>query len=113
MPTVCDIAGIETPENSDGISFLPELLGEEQEKHDSFYFENSGGRRSTKQAIMKDDWKCIRFRVRKTGESTIELYNMKDDPEEQNNVADEYPEKVEKLINLMNAERTESERFKL
>jgi len=113
MPTFCDIAGINTPENTDGISFLPELLGEEQEKHDSFYFENSGGRRSTKQAIIKDEWKCIRFRVRKTGEVTLELYNMKDDPGEQHNVADKYPDKVEELIRLMDAERTENEIFKL
>ena len=113
LPTICDIAGIETPENIDGISFLPELLGKKQKKHEYFYFENSGGKRSTKQAIIKGDWKCIRFKIRKTGETTVELYNMKDDPKEQNNIADKYPEKVEELIRLMNSERTENERFKL
>jgi len=113
MPTICDVAGIDTPENTDGISFLPELLGEKQEKHESFYFENSGGRRSTKQAIIKDNWKCIRFKVRKTQEITVELYHLTDDPGEQHNLADEYPDKVEELIRLMNAERTENEIFKL
>jgi arylsulfatase A-like enzyme len=113
MPTICDIAGIETPENTDGISFLPALLGKRQEQHDSFYFENTGGRRSTLQAVMKDDWKCIRFSVRETGETTVELYNLADDPAEQNDIAAEYPEKVEELINLMNTERTENEIFKL
>ena len=95
MPTICDVAGINTPENTDGISFLPELLGKKQEKHESYYFENSGGRRSTKQAIIKDNWKCIRFKVRKTQETTVELYHLTDDPGEQHNLADEYPEKVE------------------
>ncbi len=113
MPTICDIAEIKIPDNSDGISFLPELLGEKQEKHDSFYFENSGGRRSTKQAIIKDDWKCIRFKIRKTDETTVELYNMKDDPREQNDLADKNPEKVKELINEMDSERTENAIFKL
>jgi arylsulfatase A-like enzyme len=113
LPTICDVAGIDTPENTDGISFLPELLGEKQEKHESFYFENSGGRRSTKQAVIKDDWKCIIFRTRKTGETSLELYNMQDDPEEQHDVAKQYPEKVKELIHLMNTERTENEIFKL
>ena len=113
MPTFCDIAGINTPKNTDGISFLPELLGEKQAEHDSFYFENSGGKRSTNQAVIKDDWKCIRFKIRETEETTVELYHMKDDPKEQHNVAEEYPVKVEELIKLMNAERTENEIFKL
>ena len=113
MPTICDVAGIDTPENTDGISFLPALLGEKQEKHESFYFENSGGRRSTKQAIIKDNWKCIRFKVRKTQETTVELYHLTDDPGEQHNVAAQNPDKVEELIRLMNAERTENEIFKL
>ena len=38
---------------------------------------------------------------------------MKDDPKEQHNVAEEYPDKVEELIKLMNAERTENEIFQL
>jgi hypothetical protein len=38
---------------------------------------------------------------------------MKDDPGEQHDVADRYPEKVEELIRLMETERTENEIFKL
>ena len=113
MPTFCDVAGIDTPENTDGISFLPELLGKKQRKHESFYFENTGGKRDTKQAIIKDQWKCIVFRIRKTGETTVELYNMEEDPAEQNNIATENPEKVEELIHLMEKERTENDIFKL
>jgi arylsulfatase A-like enzyme len=62
---------------------------------------------------MKDDWKCIRFKVRETQETTLELYNMKEDPDEQHNLADQYPEQVEELIHLMDAERTNNEIFKL
>ena len=39
LPTICDIAKIDKPLNIDGISFLPELLGEKQQSHDFLYWE--------------------------------------------------------------------------
>ena len=51
MPTVCELAGIETPDITDGISYLPAMLGQPQQKHDHLYFEfhEQGG----KQAVIK------------------------------------------------------------
>ncbi|MBT6764169.1 MAG: arylsulfatase, partial [Prolixibacteraceae bacterium] len=34
LPTFCEIAGIHSPENIDGISFLPALLNQNQNEHD-------------------------------------------------------------------------------
>ncbi|MBI9061481.1 MAG: arylsulfatase, partial [Marinilabiliaceae bacterium] len=39
MPTLCDVAEIQTPANADGMSFLPELLGEKQMQHEYLYWE--------------------------------------------------------------------------
>jgi arylsulfatase A len=111
MPTVCDLAGIETPEISDGISYLPTLLGEMQQKHDHLYFEfhEQGG----KQAVIRDNWKLIRLNVKNPEKTRLELYNLENDLEEQNNLADGLPEKVAELFPLFEENHTENPYFKL
>ncbi|MDP3914589.1 MAG: arylsulfatase [Bacteroidota bacterium] len=110
MPTACELAGVPSPQ-TDGISYLPELIGETQSKHESLYFEfhEQGG----KQAILKDGWKCIRLNVKNSEKTTVELYNLKEDIQEQNNLAEQNPEKLEELLALMKNSRTENEHFKL
>ncbi len=93
-----DLAGVAALTNTDGISFLPTLLGhaESQKQHDYFYWELSqlqGGF----QEIRMGDWKAERLNVSRPGESTIELYNLKTDIAETNNVAAEHPEIVKKI----------------
>jgi arylsulfatase A-like enzyme len=111
MPTVAELAGIPTPENIDGISFLPTLIGKENQKqHDYLYWEfhEKGGRK----ALRKGDWKLVQYDVftpEKT--TTTELYNLSTDIGEEKNVATENPELVKKLLELMNSARVESEDF--
>lgn len=109
LPTVCEIAQIKTPQNIDGISFLPELLGKKQEKHDYLYWEflNQGG----KQALRLGDWKGIRLNMSNNPEAPIELYNLAYDIGEQNNVAAENPDIVKKIGNIMKKEHTFSKEF--
>lgn len=108
MPTVADILDVELPNNIDGISFLPELKGEEQKQHDYLYWEfheNNG-----RQAIRKGDWKAVKYDVHNNGK--IELYNLSDDISEQNNLADKYPELISEFDSLMKHSRTDSDLFK-
>lgn len=111
MPTACELAGVSQPENTDGISYVPDLLGQPQKKHESLYFEfhEQGG----KQAIIKDGWKCIRLQVKNPQKTTVELYNLKEDIQEKNNLASQFPEKANELVMLMQHSRTENESFKL
>jgi arylsulfatase A len=111
LPTVCELAGIETPANTDGISYLPALLGKNQAKHDFLYFEfhEQGG----KQAVMKEDWKLIRLDVKNPELTRLELYNLQNDIGEENNLAEESPEKVAELLQLMEENHTENPWFKL
>jgi len=100
MPTFADIAGIQTPENIDGISFLPELLGKEnQKKHDYLYYEfyALGGR----VAILKDDWKLVRYNVTDPLNITMELYNLAEDKTEKNNLIVQQPERAKEMLKLM------------
>ena len=111
LPTVCELSGATPSTETDGISYLPTLLGQEQPKHDYLYFEfhEQGG----KQAVIKGDWKCIRLNVKQPGESVTELYNLKEDIGETTDLSKQYPEKVKELTDIMNSARTESPVFKL
>ncbi len=111
MPTLADLAGIETPGKIDGISLLPTLLGKEgQKQHDHLYWEfhELGGRI----AIRKGNWKLVKYNVQKPDRATIELFNLSTDVGEQTNLAAANPEIVSELSALMVAARTESAIFK-
>ena len=108
MPTFAALAGADPaklPKN-DGVSFLPELLGDaaKQGKKDYVYWEfyEQGG----KQAVRAGDWKAIRMPMF-TGKT--ELYNLKDDLGEKSDVAAQHPDVVKRLEAMMQAGHTPPE----
>ncbi|MCL6274836.1 arylsulfatase [Muricauda sp. 2012CJ35-5] len=111
MPTLCEVAGIEAPNEIDGISFLPELLGKKQPEHDYLYWEFPSYK--GQQAVRIGDWKGIRKNIFE-GNLKIELYNLKTDIEEQNDLAQQHPEIVERIEDIMKREHVPAanERFK-
>ncbi len=112
MPTLCEIAGIETPDDTDGISFLPALLGNKQTTHDHLYWEfpSYGGQ----QAVRLENWKGIRKNIMK-GNMELELYNLDEDIQEKSNVAGQHPEIVKQMEEIMVREHVpaESKRFQM
>jgi arylsulfatase A-like enzyme len=119
MPTLCDIAGAPIPSHTDGISFLPELRGEPQPKHEYLYWEfneNSGSsprltRANTnyKQAVRWNNWKGV-YRI---DPDRFELYNLEDDIGETTNLATKHPEIVEQMREFMAASHTPNATFPL
>jgi arylsulfatase A-like enzyme len=112
MPTLCEIAGIDIPEQTDGISFLPTLLNQgNQKKHEFLYWEfpEYGGQ----QAVRMGKWKGIRKDIF-SGNLKTELYNLEIDIQELNDVAAQYPEIVKKIEEIFLKEHTpaENDRFK-
>ncbi|MCG6156458.1 arylsulfatase [Rubinisphaera margarita] len=112
MPTILDLVGHaeNSPQEIDGISFAPTLLGEDQEPRPFLYreFSSYGGQ----QSVRAGDWKAVRQNMRK-GNLEIELYHLARDPGEQNNVAEQHPKVVERLKKLMQEQHTPSEVFPL
>ena len=104
LPTACDLGGIETPHNIDGISFLPELLGSSQEKHDYMYWEFHEGEHS--QAIRKGPWKGVRLNVFNDPDNTIQLFNLDNDPGESKDVASLNPDIVNEISDIIKEAHT-------
>lgn len=109
LPTVCELAGIQAPDNIDGISFLPALTGKKQPKHKYLYWEfhEQGG----KQAVLMEPWKGIRINVRINPDGPIELYDLSQDQKEQTDVSSLHPEIVKKIGLIMKQAHTESKIF--
>ena len=65
LPTICDVAGIETPADIDGISFYPTLESKGQQlEHEFLYWEfpSYGGQQALR---LSDRWKGYRETLRK------------------------------------------------
>ncbi|HQH23339.1 MAG TPA: arylsulfatase [Bacteroidales bacterium] len=100
MPTLADITGAEIPEKTDGISFLPTLLGKRKQKeHRYLYWEfhEQGG----KMAVRMGDWKAVRLNVNSSTKARTELYDLSADTGETNDLAGSHPEIVRKMEEIM------------
>ncbi len=112
IPTLLELvrASSAAPKDVDGISLAPTLRGRKQEPRPFLYreFPGYGGQ----QSIRVGDCKAIRQDM-SSGKLDIELYNLAQDIDERDNVADQHPEVVVKLAGLMEREHTRSELFPL
>lgn len=105
LPTIADIVGEDAPQNIDGVSFLPALLGQSnQPKHDHLYWEYHayGGM----QAVRTGDWKAVRLKIRENPDAPIQLFNLADDLGEKNDVAAQHPDIVAQIQSIMAARST-------
>jgi len=106
-PTLAEITGQAVHDSVDGISFLPTLYGkQQQEEHEYLYWEFH--EKNGRQALRKGDWKLVRYHVFNPEKTTTELYNIIQDPDEDNNLAKDYPEITNELMEMLVSARNES-----
>jgi arylsulfatase A-like enzyme len=106
LPTAAEIAGTKASEKIDGISLLPTLMGRPQTNQHAFlYWEFH--ERGFQQALRMGDWKAVRPQV---GEP-LELYNLKTDPEEKQNVVNRNAAVAAKIEDYLKTARTESDEW--
>lgn len=104
LPTAAELATAKPPEDIDGISIIPTLLGAKQKNHDYLYWE-----RRRAQAVRMDNWKGIRY----VSKGKLELYDVGADIGETTNIANQNPEIVAKIEEYMKTAHTPSQLFPL
>lgn len=104
-PTLLDIAGVSYPQERNGKT-LPPLIGKSwrpmlagqvdspRSDRDYLAWEMFGNR-----AVRQGEWK-IRWEHKPFGKADWELFNLKSDPAERNDLATQHPEKVREMIML-------------
>ncbi len=111
MPTLADIVKNKKIKlKTDGISFLPTLQGgkSKQVQHKSLYWEFHESK-YTDQAVRMGDWKAVRHNP----DGEMELYNLKTDIAENNNVAATNPGIVAQMKLIFNNTRTPHDIWKI
>lgn len=108
LPTLCELAGIEAPQATDGISLVPTLFGkpEQQQPHEYLYWEfyEQGGKR----AVRFGDWKAIQLNRNEDPQAPVALYHLPTDIGEQTNVASKHPELVARATAMFQDAHTPS-----
>jgi hypothetical protein len=87
-------------QHSDGKSLLPVLKREGRVERNALFWHYPhyhGSRWTPGAAVRAGDWKLVEFYDKRK----IELYNLKDDIGEKNNLAEKYPEKTRELLNKL------------
>ncbi|MBN1506226.1 MAG: arylsulfatase [Sedimentisphaerales bacterium] len=106
LPTCAELLGVQPPVGLDGLSILPTLLGkpQQQREHKYLYWELNG-----QQAVRLGDWKAVRLKPNQK----IQLFDLKTDVGEKNNVAGRHPDIVARIEEILTEGRTESDVFPL
>jgi arylsulfatase A len=91
VPTLADLVSARRRLSGNGISFAPTFRNRPQSEHALLYWTQDGGQ---VQAVRKGDWKGLYFR----SEPTLRLFDLRTDPREETNVADEHPDIVREMI---------------
>jgi arylsulfatase A-like enzyme len=103
LPTAAELSGLPAPKGIDGHSIVPTLLGKgQQTRHESLYFEIYEP--YFQQAARMGDWKGYRLGTK----APLELYDLKADPAEKQNIAAAHPDIVRKIEAIMKAEHSPS-----
>jgi arylsulfatase A len=105
-PTFAELARARPPTEIDGVSIVPTLLGTAapQPRRPHHYWESA-----PQQAVREGDWKLYRAAANRP----VELYHLRDDIGEKENLASAQPEIAARLTALLASARTENPDFPL
>lgn len=108
MATLAELTGQGMPAKSDGISFLPELLGKgEQKKHRYLYFEYP--EKNGQLAIRMGNWKAVKTNLKNFPRARWQLYNLSTDPAETTDLALQNRSLLRKFSRIMKREHIHSD----
>jgi len=101
LETLADITDAKVTAKTDGISMLPTLLSEpsKQQKHEYLFWDFAGY--GGQLAVRMGRWKGIKREIRKDPQAKLELYDLKNDISEANNVVKDHPDIAAKMEKIM------------
>lgn len=106
LATLAELVGYKQPFATDGLSFLPTLLGQStaQKQHPFLYWEypEKGGQL----AIRMGNWKAVKTNVRKNRTGPWELYDLARDVSERTNLAAQHPDLIQQFNAIVAREHT-------
>ena len=96
LPTLAELSGAQAPDDIDGLSLVPELLGANaagraQQEHEYLYWEIGGWT-----AIRQGSWRAVQPGPARPWE----LYDLAQDPSESKDLAKSNPEMLSRLVAL-------------
>jgi arylsulfatase A-like enzyme len=100
-PTLCQIAGVPVKQKIDGIDILPTLMGKDQDTQNRFlvWVRREGGAYGGRAyyAIRRGNWKLLQ----NTPFESMQLYNLQNDPKEENPLSQSHPKHKELELELL------------
>lgn len=110
MATLAELAGASAHlPKTDGLSFVPTLLGRPgQQKHEFLYWEAAGaGQTVNAQAVQWGDWKAFKGGPK----AKWELYNLKTDEKETKDVTAQHPDVMKHIAAIIEREHTPERKY--
>ena len=112
LPTMAELTGQPVPEQVNGLSFLPTLIGksDDQKQPDYLYWEHPQSK-AHDWAVRAGPWKGV-FRGHQKGSKTkstpqLEIYNLDTDPGETTDVASTNPDIVQRILKIRELAHTD------
>ena len=101
MATLADLLGLPAPADTDGISYLPTLLGqaERQKKHDYLFWDFAGY--GGQLAVRMGRWKGVKRGLGKNPDAPLELHDLETDLGEKHDVAGKHADVTDKVNRIM------------
>ena len=110
MPTLAEVANVETPKQATGTSILPSLLGEKQKESKYVYSEIQISRAKMdaldgglRQSTRFGKWKGVRYGYN----NKIQLFNLEVDKEERMDIASQHPDIIAQIDKIFENEHVE------
>lgn len=90
-PTICELAGVKIPANSEGRSLLPVIRGQKPWVRSYLL----GAYKDCQRMVRDDRWKLLKYNAK--GVKNVQMFDLRSDPDELHNLADDPKHAAERV----------------